>query len=57
MLPSIAFVRHDSKNEYFNARIEYSKMSRGKDPDLDLYLEDMNMKQACVIDTESMIEE
>ncbi len=31
-------------------------MSRGKDPDLDLYLEDMNKKQARVIDTTSMIE-
>jgi hypothetical protein len=31
-------------------------MSGGKDPDLDLYMEDMNKKQARVIDTESMIE-
>jgi hypothetical protein len=56
VLPSIAFIRHDSKNKYFHARIEYSKMSQCKDPDLDIYLEDMNMKQARVIDAESMIE-
>ncbi len=31
-------------------------MSRGKDPDLDLYMVDMNKKQARVIDAELMIE-
>ncbi len=56
MLPSIAFVQHDSENKYFHGRIEYSKMSQGKDPDLDHYLEDMNMKQARVIDAELMID-
>jgi hypothetical protein len=56
VLLSIAFVQHASENKNFQARIEYSKMSRGKDSDLDLYLEDMNMKQARMIDVESMIE-
>jgi hypothetical protein len=55
LIPSFNFSRHNSEDEHLRAKIEYSKMRRCKDPDLDLYLEDMNMKNSRVIDAESMI--
>lgn len=48
-------LKYSCEDEYLRARIEHSKMARCDDPDIGLYLEDMNMKQARVIDAESMI--